>query len=540
MFCGSDMWSSLSDELTEVKVSENKKIVTYRNLPDNLYIALCESVRKYPYKTAVVDNYDHSTSFIELKNKVDSFSFYLKHCCHIVIGSHVGLMMYNSLEFCVALLSLIKIGAVAVILPTKYKKPEILSLLSKADPDFIICDKDYCSWFHSYDKSGIRVLVGSDGNDGYGFSSFVSKDEVPENTSSGSDNPAILIFTSGTTSQCKGVILRNYNIMHAIVTYKLIFHITENDVSVIPIPMYLVTGMVAILGLFIYAGGTVYLHKKFDAKRVLQCIKDHGVTFLHASPTVYSLILDQVSEYVPLPSLRQFACGSSNMPVRKIKELHNYFPQSSFHTVYGLTETSSPATIFPGDASVSPYIGSSGIPIPGLTFKIVCDDGSEASTGESGEILIRGTCVLDSYYKLDTPLFKDGWLDTGDIGHFNSDGYLYIESRKKDMINRGGEKITSYEVENELYQFEDVKDAAVVGIPDKLYGEVPAAVIVLKPGSHLNEQEITDALKERMAHYKIPHRFLFLDSLPQTPNGKPDKQYIRTLFLTNREGGKKL
>ena len=162
------------------------------------------------------------------------------------------------------------------------------------------------------------------------------------------------------------------------------------------------------------------------------------------------MLLSESPNFPELPSLLSLACGSSNMPAGKLRKYHEWLPDMVFHTVYGLTETSSPATIFPDNACTSEYIGSSGLPIPGTDFKILDESGTKCPKAKVGEIWISGSVVLDSYYKLETDSLKDGWLGTGDLGYMTSDGYLYVVDRKKDMINRGGEKIWSFDVENEL------------------------------------------------------------------------------------------
>ena len=231
-----------------------------------------------------------------------------------------------------------------------------------------------------------------------------------------------------------------------------------------------------------------------------------------------------------LPSLRIFACGSSNMPPGKIKMLKRWLPDCAFRTIYGLTETTSPATVFPTDANESPYIGSSGVPIPGIVFKIVNSDGEEVPDGEKGEVLVKGKNVTSSYYKTQNGAIIDGWLNTGDIGYFNEAGYLYLVDRKKDMINRGGEKICSFDVENELLSIEGVEDTAVVGILDELYGEVPVAVVKLQVAGSLTEAELKSRLKEKIAGYKVPVKIKMVDHIPMTENMKTDKKKIRELF----------
>lgn len=537
MYRGTELWKDLiSFQLTQQKLKSGREIETFPDIPHNLYEALSDTAGLYPDKTAIIDHYGRTCSYSCLKKYVDGFSSYLVSECHVGYKDRVALMLYNSLEFCVAFLSLIRIGAVTIPLPTKYKEQEVNSLVSKSDVSHIICDEDFYSWFSRCENNSIFVLKSGNQEAGYGFSEFTSKEAVPEMPADTREDTALLMFTSGTTSQSKGVVIKNYNIMHAVVSYQKVLHITEKDVSIIPIPIYHITGLVALLGLFVYAGGTLYLHKYFNAGRVLTCVKEHNVTFLHASPTVFSMLLAESGHFPHLPSLKTFACGSSNMPKEKLRQIHEWLPHSMFHTVYGLTETTSPASIFPGDAGASCFIGSSGLPIPGTCFRILNDAGAELPPGAVGEIWISGTVVLDSYYKTDTPSLKDGWLGTGDLGYFNKEGYLFVVDRKKDMINRGGEKIWSFDVENEIYKIEGVEDTAVVGIPDEIYGEVAAAVVKSLPGMILTEESIQKELGGRIAKYKIPARVLILDEIPVTPNGKVDKRTIKTLFLSKPGG----
>lgn len=538
MFHGTALWKQIiSLDMVPYTLDSGKTVETFPNLPENLYAALEKSAERFPHKPAIIDNYDRPSTFADLKEKVDSFSAYLWQKCGITQGSHVAIMFYNSLEFCVAFISLIRLGAVTIPLPTKFKQAEVLSLLEHSDADHILCDEHFYAWFMDYEKKGIPVVSASDAENGYAFEPFADPFCTYKSHGGSPDSEALLMFTSGTTSQSKGVIIKNYNMMHAVKAYQLLLGITESDISVIATPIYHVTGLIALLGLFIYTGGTLYLHKFFDADRVLKCVRDNGLTFIHASPTVFSLLLDRADKYPSLPSLKSLACGSSNMPAGKLTKYHKWLPDMKFHTVYGLTETSSPATIFPGDACTSEYIGSSGLPIPGTDFKITDDDGTELPDGQVGEICIRGSVILDSYYKLKTDSLKNGWLGTGDLGYINSAGYLYVVDRKKDMINRGGEKIWSFDVENELYQISGVSDAAVVGVPDEIYGEVACALVKPEPKADLTEQGIKDILAERMAKYKIPARILFTDEIPETPNGKVDKKQIRNIFTEMTKGG---
>lgn len=534
MHIGESLWPpDLTKDMVEKRISENVLVRTYPKLPTNMYKSFSDTARRLPDKTALVDNWGRGYTYKDLSQKIQKFSSWLYLDMNVRKGQHTALMLYNSVEFCVAFLSLNRIGAVVIPLPTKFKEEEVLSLMEKSDIDFVISDEQFASYFDSYKEKGISICRIPDGEKKYALEELEA-DETAEVLQAeqevNASDMALLMFTSGTTSQSKGVMIKNYNVMHAIVSYQRTLGIGENDRAIIPVPIYLITGLVAVFGLLMHVGGTVYLNKFFEAGRVLEDIKKYEITFLHASPTVFTLLLGMKDEFKSLPSLRMFACGSSNMSPGKIRMLHKWLPHCVFRTIYGLTETTSPGTVFPMDANESEYIGSSGIPIPGLLFKIIDGDGNEVPDGTEGEVLVKGSNITEAYYHLQTSAIQDGWLNTGDIGYFNSDGYLYIVDRKKDMINRGGEKICSFDVENELLNIEGVEDASVVGIPDELYGEIPVSVVKLKQGSNLNEDILKRMLKGKMAGYKIPVRILLVDEIPITKNMKTDKKKIRQLF----------
>ena len=539
MYKCEDLWKKPEIQVVKKTLSNGKVITTYPDLPKNIYSSFRATAERHMEKVAVVDDEGRQYSYKKMMEMTDDFSSWLIHEFGVTRRKHVALMLYNSIEFCTTFLSLNRIGAVVVPLPTKFKMEEVHALVEKSDVEFIICDEKFEDYFEKYQQN-LNICVVPDGKEKYGLETFTSTKDlsaIEEIEEKATDvDLALMLFTSGTTSMSKGVTIRNYNIMHAVESYHKVLGITEEDKAIIPVPIYLVTGLVAVFGLMIHIGGTVCLNRFFDAKRVLEDINKYGITFFHASPTVFTLILKERKHYPELPMLRMFACGSCNMPPEKIKMLHEWLPKSEFRTIYGLTETTSPGTVFPTDASSSPYIGSSGIPIPGSAYKIVDEEGNEVKDGEQGEILVKGSNITENYYKSKRVALEDEWLHTGDIGWFNTEGYLYIADRKKDMINRGGEKICSYDVENKLLEMNGVEDAAVVGIPDELYGEVPAALIKLKKGTVIEEAEIKAFLKSQMASYKVPQKILFTENIPLTENMKINKRKVRKMFSEQLEG----
>lgn len=531
MFTGDEAWTQYADyKLVSMEIGGRKRKV-YPNLPNDLYSALYFSKNQFPKKAAILEDTGESVSYQSMWEKVNSLAFYLSKEKRVTCGSKIAVMLMTGINFGITFLALNKLGALCIPLPTKYRKSEIYALLNKFDFDGVITEEQYLSWFTAYPRQP-EFIITSDEIHRLSNLKFDIPEESPDCSPDISvmSRPSLLVFTSGTTSQSKGVLIRNYNIMHAVRSYQLTLDIHNEDNLILPIPMYLITGLVAIFGLNIFTGATLYTLKLFDADKVLDCVKTHHITFLHASPTVFSMLLGERSAYPNLPSLRKMACGSSNMPLEKIRQLHDWLPNCEFHTVYGLTETTSPGTILPCAAYGCSHPGSSGIPIPGMSVKVISDTGAEASPGERGEIWLTGTNVIESYYPENKELIQDGWLDTGDIGYCDKDGYLYICDRKKDMINRGGEKITSFDVENELYKLPGIQDAAVVGIPDSLYGEVPVAAVTALQGYTLHTNEIIAALRKNLASYQVPVKIMVLNHLPLTANGKVDKKSIRTLF----------
>ena len=534
MVNGSTLWEAHVSLQMEKKVYYEISYESYTGLQKNLYLALTDSVQRERERVCIVDDSGAGITYGAFLELVDSFADYLQYDAGIRKGDHVALLLHSSKEFAVAFLALVKLAAVTLPLPSKFREQEVLSLLEKSDAKVILCEKQYAGWMRPERLAGTRVLLCDSQKGGYGFAPLLAAQHLfgpPAVCETEPEDPAILMFTSGTTSLSKGVVLTYFNVMSSVETYRRLLHITPEDRTVIAVPIYHVTGMIALLALFLYTGGTVYLHRVFSARRVLQCIRDERITFMHASPTVYSLLMVEKEEFPALPSLRLVLCGSSYMPSEKILAMHAWLPNAEFRTVYGMTETASPATLFPCDTALSPYITAAGLPVPGTCFRIVDDDGHELPDGAVGEVQIRGNVILHEYYRLKTPLLSDdGWLSTGDLGYFNGEGYLFLKGRKKDMINRGGEKICSRDVEAELFRLPGVVDAAVIGIPDALYGEVAAAVIQKSPGAKLTQQSIQEALRDRLAKYKIPARILFAPAIPVTPNGKVDKRMLWCMF----------
>lgn len=530
MINGSDYWDDLLEQPLVNKRFEGKSYNTFKNLNTSMYDVIKKQNEIIPNKTVIIDSDEKKYTFKDLLVQADRLADYLFNDLKLRAGQRVGTLLYNSIEFVCLFLAIQKIGAILVPMPTKYRKREIESLLSASQCSLLIAEEKYEPFIEEMKDKNILCILTEEVRTSmlkkHEFSNKNDSDDVIENKDI--EKTALLMFTSGTTSESKAAVIKNYHIQHAINSYESILALTQEDSTILAIPGYNVTGLIATICLFLKTGGLMKIHRIFDIHLLLEEIKKERITFLHASPTIFTLMLQESDSISELPSLKTLVCGSSNMPITKIKKLKKWLPQVSFRTVYGLSETTSPATIFPKDASESEYIGSSGRAIPGLEIKIINDEGGEAEKEAKGEIYVRGTNVINQYDKNSTDLItEDNWLKTGDIGYLNKDDYLYVVDRKKDFINRGGEKIYCFELENILHDVEGVDEATVVGKEDNKYGEVPIALVKLWPNTQLDADELKKMLASQLANYKVPKSIYFVNHIPKTANGKVDKKEIK-------------
>ena len=525
MISGKDCWNvSLQHGMSMHSVS-GRTMYAFDDMAPSLYHQLAHTASSYPQAIAVVDDWGRETTYERLLSLTDDLASYLASEKGLGHGSAIALLMHADLEFVVAFYAISKLGAVCVPIPTKYREREVASLMSIAQPSAVIAGEEFMDWAESFPVSPEMCVWSRGVEQGYGFDGVCGYGLSATDASGCAENPAVMMFTSGTTSAAKGVVLRNYNLVFATMIYQRLMGTTPEDSCLVPIPIYHVTGLVALMAQFIYVGGTVYLHRRFNARRVLECVRDEAITYLHGSPTSFAELLPLRAEFPSLPSVRIMLSGSSYEPVSKMRSFHEWMPTATFQVVYGMTETSSPALLFPWDSATSIYAGATGKPVPGIDAALVDENHHEVPVGEVGELALRGTCVTEGYFHHESSdLLPGGWLLTGDMGYANGEGMIWIVDRKKDMINRGGEKVWCSALEEVLCEVPGVNEACACGMPDDLYGEVPVAVCVRQTGSSVTEEEIQEALKGRLAHFKIPVHIAFADAIPQTRGEKPDRR----------------
>ncbi|GAH33789.1 unnamed protein product, partial [marine sediment metagenome] len=278
-------------------------------------------------------------------------------------------------------------------------------------------------------------------------------------------------------------------------------------------------------------GASCILTPGFSAQTHWETVAKYKASTFSAVPTILSILIKMPHENLDLSSLEFVICGAAPLPVNVFREFEETF-KCRIVEGYGLTEGTCASSVnpIPTDTEDRRKVGSIGIPLPGNEMKIVDSDGNDLPPNSKGEILVKGDNVMKEYFKnpeANAQTLKDGWLYTGDIGHIDEDGFFYITDRKKDMIIRGGENIYPREIEEVLYSHPAVSLATVIGVRDKIYGELPKAFIILKEGKSVTPEEILKFCKENLADFKIPKYVEFRDDLPKTPTGKIMKQVLR-------------
>jgi long-chain acyl-CoA synthetase len=299
-----------------------------------------------------------------------------------------------------------------------------------------------------------------------------------------------------------------------------------------------VTGLNSQLVALLARGATVVLQREYDTGRLLELVSAHRVTALLLVPAIYKLITmrDDLDRY-DLSSVRVAAYGGAPMDPETVRALRQLLPGVALHNCYGLTESSSLATVTPADLPVE-RLESVGRPVPGTQAEVRDPAGVRLPSGQAGELYLHGPNIVQGYFGAPDATrlaIRDGWLRTGDLARIDEEGLVTILDRLKDLINRGGEKIYGLEVEYVLCAFPGVAEAAVVGVPHAVFGEVPAAYVVPLPGSPLDPEAIRKYCGTRLASYKVPVAVRFLEKLPRNPGGKVLKHQLRRAWQQGPE-----
>jgi fatty-acyl-CoA synthase len=343
----------------------------------------------------------------------------------------------------------------------------------------------------------------------------------------GDEDSHLLMYTSGTTGVPKGAILSHRKTFFNALNADIFYELTSKDIMIVSRPLFHSGGLLVEAAPVLYKGGTLIIKKRFRPHEILETIQKHRVTLVEMAATVYQFILQEcdLTRY-DLSSVRYYFTGGERVPVAMLKE---YLKKGiTISQIFGQTEASTIAFLPAEKAGTK--IGSVGVSVFHGEVRIVDKTGKDAGPGEIGEIIVMGPTLMSGYWNrpdLTSETVRDGWLYTGDLARRDEEGYIYIVDREKDMYVSGGENVYPAEIEKVLHTHGKIFDVGIVGIPDEKWGEVGKAFVVLKPGERMNNGEVLEFLKGKVAKYKIPKYVEYVEELPKTASGKIQKFVLK-------------
>jgi long-chain acyl-CoA synthetase len=451
-------------------------------------------------------------------------------------GDRVAIYLPNWPQYIYSYLAAFCCGATAVPLDFMLTEDEIVSCVSHSEAKVLIAlPKANLSLQKIKDACPSLREVISCGEGAKPFLSFTELSQEGDASFPGvaarERDYAIIFYTSGTTGKPKGVLV-NYAQLNAPPEAAVHFiDIFETDTSICALPFSHLGGLIYIQTSLTF-GHCFVLMERFIPLEFLKLARAFEVNWFWLVPSMYYAILHlKEFESFDLSHLRWIVTfGASNSP-DALRRFHQYCPQAHLLNGWGMTETNAPTVVLNRGSTKLESIGR---PVPWVELKIFTDEDKEVSRGEVGEIAVRGWPVTDGYYKdpeLTKEIMRGGWFHTGDLGRLDADGDLYIAGRKKEMIKVAGEIVFEPEIEAVLQKHPAVAEVAVVGTPDKLRGEVPKAIIAVKAGASVTEESLRQFCRQHLAHFKIPHHFALMPSLPKNRTGKIDKEQLRKTAL---------
>lgn len=500
----------------------------------NLNALLKNVALRYGDKPAIIDG-TRRLSYANLEEQSNRFANALSGL-GVRRGDRVAMLLGNSPEFIVAFFGTVKIGAIAVPMDSKYKLAEVKALFADCRPRVLLTESPAVEplvaampGFDHLEK--VIDLSPRPSGQFLSFSQLLSDSTaIPVRHAPSEDDTAVIAYTSGATFEPRGIMLTHGSMAFEAEISGEGFAQTDRDiVPVFALPLHHAAGLTIVGLTSIYRGSSLVMLGGLSMAGILELIEKERVTMLIGVPFVFSLLATHAeSEGIKndISSLRLCASGGSPLPVevsRRFKELYGHH----IAQFWGLTEISAHITVQAVDGSGIP--GSIGKPLRGCEVKVVDDRDAILPADKTGELICRGPLMQGYYNKPDATaeVLKNGWLYTGDIGHIDAEGNIFITGRKKDMIIPKGQNIVPDDIELVLSWHPKVAESAVMGIPDDPRGEVIVAVIRLKEGENATESEMRRICLDNLANFKVPKEYLFIDFQLPRVEGRVDKQALR-------------
>jgi fatty-acyl-CoA synthase len=446
--------------------------------------------------------------------------------CGIADGDIVAFLGYNNPDMLVTLFACARLGAVLMPLNWRLAPPELTRALAHCQPRMVLVEEPFLASaqeLRDAHPAATWIAVGEFLSADRAWESFENKSACNRTQPSidGGNLPVLLCHTSGSTGDPKGVVLTQSALFWNSVNSAHMHDLTGADRVLTTLHMFHVGGLNIQTVPALHAGACVTLHARFDPRLTIETVERERITLAVLVPAQLVAMMEHPRwADADLSSLRSITTGSTIVPesfVRRVNARGLRLIQ-----VYGSTETCPIAAYLRAEES-DRKAGAAGLPALHCEVRVVDDDGEELTPGSDGEIVVRGPNVMRSYWnapQATAAALRDGWYHSGDIGHFDDEGYLHVVSRKSDMIISGGENIYPAEIEIILAECPSIREVCVVGLHDEHWGEIVVAFVALQPSARMSEADVLALLTNRIARYKHPRAVRFVDALPRTELGK--------------------
>jgi long-chain acyl-CoA synthetase len=496
-------WPVTSEDLVE-RTLAHATVRVYPGQAETIGDALDRAAAERPGAPAVAEVGGRALTHGEFREETEGIAGTLQQRFEVEAGDRVALLAANGVNFLLAFVAVLRAGAIAVPMNTKYTTAELGRQLEQSGARVLLAEEEF--WPNAETVAPEHVALAGEFR---GWRGKLARPEI------GAESPAVLMYTSGTTGFSKGALQSHLNVVTAAENWLRLLGLGPDDRTLVAAPLFHATGWHGQLFPLLTAGGSGLILPRFDAGAVAGLLGDGVATFFHAAPTMYVMTLAEAGGR-RARSLRICVAGGSFVTRNLVAETQAFAPGVDFRISYAMTETSSPAVLTPPGWIERRPGDAVGVVVP-------ADD---VLVDEVGEILFRGATVIAGYDRdpdANERSFTEGWLRSGDLGSIDEQGFVTVHDRIKDVINRGAEKIASLEVEAVLTEHPGVREAAVVARPDPVYGEVPRAVVVAEG---VTAEELTEFARARLAKFKVPVEIAFVDELPRNAGGKVLKQLL--------------
>ncbi|MBI5898279.1 MAG: long-chain fatty acid--CoA ligase [Rhodocyclales bacterium] len=450
-------------------------------------------------------------------------------------GDAVSFLGFNSPEMLALLFACARLGALYMPLNWRLAAPEHRQMLADCPPRVLIVERDFLAPTAALGEAlaGMhKVAIGGAAAGWKAWDNFLATAGTlpPVDSEVGPETPLLICYTSGSTGKPKGVLLTQRALEVNAANSEDMHGLTADDVIFNSLPLFHVGGLNNLVTPGLKAGCSIVLHAKFDPEASFDAIEREGITLTVLVPAQLDIMMSNRRwSSADFSKLRMITTGSTIVPRHVIHAVHD--KGVPLVQVYGSTETCPIAVYLKADEAMR-KLGSTGRVGKHCQLRLVDGDGNDVKAGATGEIWIKGDNLMSGYWRAPeatAAALNDGWFRSGDMGHLDEDGFLYVDGRSKDMIISGGENIYPAEIENLLIESPDIAEASVIGRPDPRWGEIVVAVVVPKENRELSSEQVLKLLEGRIARFKHPKEVVLVKALPKTALGKIRKEDVRQL-----------